>query len=114
MKTKAKALEGRQQLAGDLTGDNWPSTGQKVRERTIHENTNKKTYVHTHHSENYTLVTVLHQCRQKIWYLSATNGFKRSDTCCSFKIPVQSYLKSITDEGRHNAAIVTSAKYNNL
>ena len=39
MKTKAKALEGRRRLAGDLTGDNWPSTGQKVRERTIHENT---------------------------------------------------------------------------
>ncbi len=29
------ALEGRQWLAGDLTGDNWPITGQKVHERTI-------------------------------------------------------------------------------
>ena len=30
-----KALEGRQWLAGDLTCNNWPITGQKVRERTM-------------------------------------------------------------------------------
>ncbi len=35
------ALEGRQRLASNLTGDDWPSTGQKVRERTRHENAYK-------------------------------------------------------------------------
>ncbi len=55
-----KALEGRQLSAGDLTADTWPDTGQKVRGRTRHKNTYTKTYVRTHHNENYSLVTVLH------------------------------------------------------
>ncbi len=60
---RLKALEGHQRLDGDLTGDNGPSTGQKVRERMIHDNTYKKIHVCTHHNENYTMVTVLHQHR---------------------------------------------------
>ena len=57
------ALEGCQRFAGDLTCNNWPITGQEVYGRTIRENTWKKIHMRTHHSENYTLVTVLHQCR---------------------------------------------------
>ncbi len=52
-------------------------------------------------------------------YLSATNGFEWLYTCLMFKIPVQSSLMRVTDEGYYNycalqqeRAIATSTKYN--
>ena len=48
-------------VAGDLTGKDWPFTGQKVRRRTTIESTWNKTHVRMHDDEIYTLVTVLYQ-----------------------------------------------------
>ena len=117
---RLKALEGRQWLAGNLTADIWPNTGQKVHNRTRHENTYKK-----HTCVCTTMRTI--RCWQfytsedinygTLALLMAPDSFYVLAGAWKFQSP----FKSVTDEARHSylrrccskGAIVTSANTTN-